>query len=179
MGKSKKKKKKKQCANDRSHHWPEKQTDNSKLIIKIRKSFYVCTGLLCMRKDALRNSRLSVSPRVRREKIRSEFKIIAVVRTDQLNCSRVSANEQSNVFCFFLKSHHRFRQHHHISLSSLLAPTCIAHDALTQYNRSTAENFNLQILYFFFAPMKSHRLLLFPSFFSFFTMQSEEYTACM
>lgn len=99
----KEKEKKKQCANDRSHHWPEKQTDNSKLIIKIRKSFYFCTGLLCMRKDALRNSRLSVSPRVRREKIRSKFKIIAVVRTDQLNCSRVSANEQSNVFCFFFK----------------------------------------------------------------------------
>lgn len=55
-----------------------------------------------MRKDALRNSRLSVSLRVRREKTRSEFKIIAVVRTDQLNCSRVSANEQSNVFGFFL-----------------------------------------------------------------------------
>lgn len=55
----------------------------------------------------------------------------------------------NNLMFVFFKSHHRFRQQHHISLSSLLAPTCIAHDALTRHN-STAENFNLQILYFFF-----------------------------
>lgn len=73
------------------------------------------------------------------------------------------------MFLFFFKSHHRFRQHHHISLSSLLAPTCIAHDALTQYNSSTAENFNLHILYFFFrADEISPAIIISFFFFTFF-----------
>lgn len=76
---------------------------------------------------------------MRRENLQSEFKIIAVVKTDQLNCSRMSANEQSNVlFCNPITASASTARSH--SLYSYPLP--ITHDALMQFN-STAENFNL------------------------------------